>query len=250
MFIPQNMKSFFSVNGMMAILLFTFFFLTASFGQTISPVISEYTANVAKGSFELINPGVLPLNVILEPKSFIVSEAGEITYRPLDKGIQLKLSAMSFRIPPEQTYIVFYEARAEALPAWFVIYANIGGYRKANTGLNVRLDLPHTVYILPRHSVDKTDIQIRSLGYTAKNGQLSFLITNSGPWFGRVLSSELTGKGGTVQGIGFPLFPHSTRIITEPCKANHVPTALRLQLKNFKIEEPVPDAGELQPCVP
>ncbi|HWX54876.1 MAG TPA: hypothetical protein VN176_09840 [Verrucomicrobiae bacterium] len=235
---------------MLASILFAFFTFTASHGQTIRPVISEYTANVAKGSFELVNPGVVPLNVILEPKSFTVTEAGEMTYRTLDKGIQLKLSAMSFHIPPEQTYIVFYEARAEALPAWFVIYANIGGYHKSNTGLNIRLDLPHTVYILPKHSVDKTDIQIRSLGYTGDKGQLSFLITNSGPWFGRVLSSELTGKGGTIQGSGFPLFPHSTRIVTEPCKASQVPTALRLQFKNFKIEEPVTDPGEHQPCVP
>lgn len=235
---------------MVAITLFALSCLTASFGQTIRPVITEYTANVAKGSFELVNPGVIPLNVILEPKSFTVSETGDITYRPLDKGIQLKLSAMSFKIPPEQTYTVFYEARAETLPAWFVIYGNIGGYHKSNTGLNIRLDLPHTVYLLPKHSADKTDIHIRSLGYAADKGQLSFLITNSGPWFGRVLSSELTGKGITIQGSGFPLFPHSSRIVTEPCKANHVPTALRLQFKNFKIEEPVPDPGAYQPCAP
>ena len=250
MFILQSKKSVHAANRIVATILFAFFPLNASYGQTIRPVITEYTANVAKGSFELVNPGVIPLSVILEPKSFTVSEDGDITYRPLDKSIHLKLSAMSFQIPPEQTYIVFYEARAEVLPAWFVIYANMGGYRKTNAGLNIRLDLPHTVYILPKHSVDKTDIQIRALGYAAEKGHLNFLITNSGPWFGRVLSSELTGKGGTIQGSGFPLFPHSTRIVTEPCKANQVPTVLRIHLKNFKMEQPLPDPGEYQPCAP
>jgi len=249
MLLPESKRTVLSANRMITSILFAFFVLTSCPGQTIRPVITEYTASTAKGSFELVNPGVVPLNVILEPKSFTVSETGEITYRTLDKGIRLKLSAMSFQIPPEQTYIVFYEARAEALPTWFVIYANIGGYHKSNTGLNVRLDLPHTVYLLPRHSADKTDIHIRYLGYADK-GQLSFLITNSGPWFGRVLSSELTGKGGTIPGSGFPLFPHSSRMVTEPCKANHVPTAIRLHLKNFQMEEPVPDPGEHQPCVP
>jgi hypothetical protein len=231
-------------------ILFIFFSLAVSRAQTIRPVITEYTAKVAKGSFELINPGVVPLNVILEPKSFTVSEIGDISYRTLDKGIQLKLSAMSFRIPPQQSYIVFYEASAESLPAWFVIYANIGGYRKNNAGMNIRLDLPHTVYILSKHSVDKTDIAIRPLGYSEDKRHLNFLISNTGPWFGRVLSSEVTGKGGATEGSGIPLFPHSTRILSVPCKARQTATGLRLHLKNFKIEEPLTAQGDQQACAP
>jgi hypothetical protein len=247
--ILQSKLSFHAIRRVFISILFTFS-LNAARAQTIRPVISEYTAKVAKGSFELVNPGVVFLNVILEPKSFTVSETGKMSYRPLDKGIQLKLSAMSFQIRPEQTYIVFYEARADSLPAWFVIYANIGGYRKTSAGMNIRLDLPHTVYILPKHSVDKTDIVIRPLGYGEDTGHLNFLITNNGPWFGRVLSSELTGKGGSTQGSGFPVFPHSARILSVPCKAKQTPTALRLHLKNFKIEEPLTDRGDQQVCAP
>jgi len=51
-----------------------------------------------------------PLNVVLEAKSFTVSETGEISYRALDPNIHLKLSTTSFRIQPQQTYYVFYEA--------------------------------------------------------------------------------------------------------------------------------------------
>jgi hypothetical protein len=234
---------------MAAAILFALFFLPLSYAQTIRPVISEYTAKVAKGSIELVNPGLVPLTVIIEPRSFTVSETGDITYRPLDKSIQLKLSAKSFQIPPEQSYFIFYEARAESLPAWFVIYADIGGYRRNSDGMNIRLDLPHTVYILPKQSVEKSEIQISSLGLTADKAHLGFRVTNTGPWFGRALSSELTGKGGTTQGSGFPLFPHSTRILEVPCNGNRAATAVRLRLKKFSIEEPLP-AGESQVCTP
>jgi hypothetical protein len=214
--------------------------------QTIRPVISEYTAKVAKGSIELVNPGLVPLTVIVEPKSFSVSENGDITYRPLDKGIQLKLSAMSFKIPPQQSYFIFYEAKADILPAWFVIYANIGGFRTNQAGMNLRLDLPHTVYILPKHSVERSDLLISSLGLSSTGDHLNFLVTNTGPWFGRALSTETADSHGTTQGGGFPIFPNSRRIVQVPC--NSSVTALRLRLKNFKVESPVLASGPA--CAP
>ena len=65
---------------MAVVILFALFFLPLSHAQTIRPVISEYTAKVAKGSIELVNPGLTPLTVIVEPKSFSVSETGEIAF--------------------------------------------------------------------------------------------------------------------------------------------------------------------------
>ncbi len=71
-------------------------------GQTIQPVLSEYRGQ-ASGRFELTNDSFYALNVVLEPKSFAVSEDGEITYGPLDSDIHVKFSATSFRIPPKQS---------------------------------------------------------------------------------------------------------------------------------------------------
>jgi len=237
-------------NRMAAAILFALFILPHSQAQTIKPVISEYTTKVAKGSFELVNPGLVALNVILDPKSFSVSDKGDVTYRPLDKGIQLKLSAMSFQIPPEQSYFVFYEARADVVPAWFVIYSDIGVAHKNNAGMNVRIDLPHTVYILPKHSVEKSDIVISALGPTADGAHLDFLVTNTGPWFGRVLASEFTAKGGTAQGGGFPLFPHSARIVELPCQGNQAANTLRLRLRNFKMDGPLSEPDGSRACAP
>jgi hypothetical protein len=42
-------------------------------GQTVRPVISEL-GNPAKGRVEYVNDGLTPLNVVLEAKSFTVSE--------------------------------------------------------------------------------------------------------------------------------------------------------------------------------
>lgn len=70
--------------------------------QTVRPVINEL-GDPAKGRVEYVNDSLFPLNVVLEPRSFTVSETGEITYRPLDPDIHLKLSTTSFRIQPQQT---------------------------------------------------------------------------------------------------------------------------------------------------
>jgi P pilus assembly chaperone PapD len=217
--------------------------------QTIRPVLMEYTAKVAKGSVELVNPGVIPLTVIMEPKSFTVAENGDISYRPLDKDIHIKMSATSFQIPPQQSHFVFYEASADALPAWFVLYADIGGYHKTDQGLNIRLDLPHTVYILPKHSVSKSDLVIKQLALSPDKTKLRFEVANTGPLFGRVLAAQLTGKE-DVQGSGFPVFPNSKRIIEVPCMGDQTKASLRLRLKNFTIEQPLHDPSGAAGCAP
>src|SRR5579859_2822402 len=129
--------------------------------QTVRPVINELVGNPVKGRVEYVNDSLTPLNVVLEAKSFSVAESGEIDYRPLDPNIHLKLSATSFRIQPKQTYYVFYEASAPPSPAWFVIYASFSGFPfRTAQGMNVRLQLPHTVYLLPKQRTEKADVRV------------------------------------------------------------------------------------------
>src|ERR1700675_4831535 len=90
------------------------------FAQTVRPVIVQYSG-AARGKFELVNNGLQPMSVVLQPMSFTITEGGDGVYGPLASSIHLKLSATSFRIPPQQSRFVFYEARADNLPAWFVI---------------------------------------------------------------------------------------------------------------------------------
>ena len=76
-----------------------------------------------------------------------VEPSGDLIEEPLDTTrIQVKISAMSFRIPPRETYTVFYEATAKSFPSWFLISSTLTGAR-TQTGLNVRIELPHVVYM-------------------------------------------------------------------------------------------------------
>lgn len=209
--------------------------------QTVSPVISEL-GNPAKGRVEYVNDGLTPLNVVLEARSFTVSETGEVTYRPLDPNIHLKLSTTSFRIQPKQTYYVFYEANAPASPAWFVIYASFSGFPfRTAQGMNVRLQLPHTVYLLPKQKVEKADVRVVRAELDAAGDKVLIEVENTGDNFGRVMQTQLENGKKKEEAPGFPIFPHSKRILEVPLESkaerDTPPTDVSLQFENFKIEE-------------
>jgi hypothetical protein len=209
-------------------------------GQTVRPVISEL-GNPAKGRVEYVNDGVTPLNVVLEAKSFTVSEQGEINYRPLDPDIHLKLSATSFRIQPKQTFYVFYEASAAPDPTWFVIYASFSGFPfRTAQGMNVRLQLPHTVYLLPKQKTEKADIRVVRAELDEAHNKVLLEVENTGRNFGRVLQTQLANGRKKQDAPGFPLFPHSRRILELPldskAERDSIPTELSLQFDDFKVE--------------
>ena len=210
--------------------------------QTVRPLINELS-NPAKGRVEYVNDSLMPLNVVLEPKSFTVSETGEITYRPLDANVHLKLSTTSFRIQPQQTYYVFYEASSPQSPAWFVIYAAFSGFPfRTAQGMNVRLELPHTVYLLPKQSVEKPEVHVGRAELSAADNKVLLEVDNTGNNFGRVLETQLVySKKKQQEAPGFPIFPHSKRILEVPleekAEGENVPIEVTLQFQNFKVEE-------------
>ena len=209
--------------------------------QTVRPVISEL-GNPGKGRIEYVNDSLTPLNIVLEAKSFTVTEQGEINYRPLDPDVHLKLSATSFRVQPKQTFYVFYEASAPAHPTWFVIYASFSGFPfRTAQGMNVRLQLPHTVYLLPRQRTGKADVRVLRAEFDTSTNKVLLEVENTGDNFGRVLQTQLSSGRKKQDAPGFPIFPHSKRILEVPLDArtdrDSIPTDLSLQFENFKIEE-------------
>ena len=212
----------------------------ASLAQTVRPVINEL-GNPAKGRVEYVNDSLTPLNVVLEPKSFTVAETGEISYRPLDPSIHLKLSTTSFRIQPQQTYYVFYEATSPQSPAWFVLYAAFSGFPfRTAQGMNVRLELPHTVYLLSKKSVEKLDVHIARAELNREENKVRLEVENTSDNFGRVLETQLVYSKKKQEAPGFPIFPHSKRIMEIPLDAKaegeNVPVDFTLRFQNFKIE--------------
>jgi hypothetical protein len=209
---------------------------SAASAQAVRPAVVEYTGQ-GRGKFELVNETLFPMTVVLEPRGFRVDEAGTLTDEPFDSAnVEVKLSAMSFRIPPMGTYTVFYEARARRLPAWFQVLSSMTGAR-TSTGLNVRLELPHVVYLLQKEPLAQEQVTVRGFSFDSAGRKAIIELSNTSASLGRVLGSELSANGRHATPFGgFPLFPQSTRRVEVPWDATESPDRVRLRFSHFAVE--------------
>ena len=203
--------------------------------QSVSPPIAEYQEK-ARSSFQLHNGSLFPLTVVLEVRGFKVTEAGEVEDVPLDTSrVHVSLSAMSFRMPPKSSYRVFYEAAGDTLPAWFNILSAMSGARTDN-GLNVRLLLPHVVYLNQKQHLKKQEVAIRAFELTA-SGKARIQLENVGPNLGRVLQLNVSdGKATSEPTGGFPLFPRSRRWTEVPWTGEAPPNHISVHFARFSID--------------
>jgi hypothetical protein len=215
--------------------------------QTVRPLIDENIVQErdkrAKGKIEYINDTLEPLTVTLDTQSFTVSDNGAISYRPLDSSIHIKFSASSFRILPKQNYLVFYEATADSIPNWFVVYATFAGYKETTAeGLKIHLLLPHTIYLLPKQEVKKDELVIKTAKYDPDAKVVTVRVENTGPAFCRVLEAKITSSQDESGSNGFPVFPHSEREVQIPWSGSQGPKKLLLQLQPFHLEQSIESA--------
>lgn len=204
--------------------------------QTISPVIQEYPQK-ADNRFQVYNDADVPLTVMLEPFSFSVDSNGTATFRKLDPGIHLQLSATSFRVQPKQTFYVFYKATAEILPSWFCIYATFTGATTSN-GLKLAFKLPHTVYLLGKNPLDRSQLQWVRAETTVEGDKRRIIaeVENLGSGFGRVRQIDVTNALGKQAFPGFPLFPGQKRVIELDWQGPGTPQSIVLSFDRFKTE--------------
>lgn len=210
---------------------------TPTRAQTVRPAVVEYPVQ-GRGKFDLVNESVFPLTVVLEPRGFKVEESGTLVDLPFDSSnVELKLSAMSFRIPPLGTYTVYYEAKAKELPAWFMVLSSMTGAR-TSAGLNVRVELPHVVYLLQKEPLHKANVAIRGFAFDSVAHKAILELENTSAALGRVVGSELSaeGKRGAPFG-GFPLFPQSRRRVEVPWDGAEAPDRVVLRFADFSVEE-------------
>jgi len=214
--------------------------------QTIHPVVIELPADRrhrAQGRFEIVNDGLTPLIAVLEPRSFDVSEDGEPGYRPLDPGVHLRLSAQSFRIPPQQSRTVFYDVTVDSLPSWFVIPCTLSGLPK-RSGLDIRVELPHTVYVLGPAAPRRADIALRSAAWRQTERDVELMLENQGPSVARARSVELIGSGHREIAGSFPLLPHGRRRLRIPWSAEAGPERVVVRFDRFTIDQPFAEAAQ------
>jgi hypothetical protein len=210
----------------------------------VRPIIDENVVKdpgkKASGRIEYINDTLQTMNVVLESRSFTVSDTGDNSYQPLDSRIHVRFSASSFKIPPKQNYFVFYQAWADALPSWFVVYATFSGYaERTREGLHLNVLLPHVIYLLPKQGIRKDELVVKIAEYRPKDKKVIVRVENTGPSFGRVRQADVTSAKGKATSNGFPVFPHREREIEIPWEADDSPAKLVLHLEHFQLEHAV-----------
>ncbi|MFL5547107.1 MAG: hypothetical protein ACJ8AQ_06075 [Gemmatimonadales bacterium] len=204
--------------------------------QSVSPPIAEYQER-ARSSFQLKNASIFPITVVLEVRGFRNSEAGDVIDVPLDTSrIHVKLSEMSFRLPPKGSRTVFYEAVSDSLPAWFTILSAMTGARTEN-GLNVRILLPHVVYLNQKQPLRKEEVAIRRFEQDPGTKKVRVQLENLGPHLGRVYQLAVSNHDKVGQpGGGFPLMPHSRRWAELEWDGPVQPTRLSIRFSRFTID--------------
>ncbi|HSQ59173.1 MAG TPA: hypothetical protein VLT84_01860 [Acidobacteriota bacterium] len=204
--------------------------------QTVRPVIVEYEGKKVHGKFELANDQLLPVNVILEAKSFDVTEEGDPLYRPLDASLRVKLSEMSLRIPARQSRTIFFEARADSVPAWFTIYATFAGMPRRE-GVEIEIELPHTVYMLPKQPLRKDDVRVETAVWDSAAHRVEVRLRNTSGRLGRVVEAEASARKERRRHGSFPLLPGATRRFLIPWDAADAPSRLRIEFQRFSLED-------------
>ena len=203
--------------------------------QTVSPPVAEYQER-ARSSFQLINGSIFPLAVVLDVKGFDISEHGDVIEAPIDTSrLRVKLSATSFRIPPRSTYTVFYEATGDTLPAWFQIMAALSGAR-TDTGLNIRILLPHVVYLNQKTPLRRESVAIRRFEVDPAGNKARVLLENTGPDLGRVLEATFDSPAGDSRSGGFPLLPGHKRWVELDWQRPAPPTRVVLRTAKFTLD--------------
>jgi len=206
-----------------------------SHAQSLAPILAEYRGKSA-GRFVVTNAWDQPMNVVLEPVSFQVDDEGRASYGALDPSVRVRLSITSFRIPPKQTYTVFYEATADHRPAWFTVYATLTGPRPTG-GMQLAYRLPHTVYLLPRGGAERDSIRFTTAMLDSSQ-HLEGVLESHGA-FARV-QRVVTWKGrGRREFPGFPVFPGQKRRFRLETGEEGPPDRVVVEFERFRLERAV-----------
>ena len=206
--------------------------------QTVEPVIAEYT-NSASGSFVVRNSSRVPMAVVLEPKSFTISEKGEGRFRSLDPAIHLELSATSLRLDPLESATVFYRASADQVPAWLCIYASFAQVNRPD-GMSVRVMLPHTIYLYGKQPLERSDVQVEAVSYDLQHRRVHVTLRNDGAAAARAESMEVSGHSGHQECAGFPLLPGSSREVEVDWTEPGMPRLVTVAFPRFTLRLALP----------
>jgi hypothetical protein len=209
--------------------------------QTVSPIITEYNGK-GEGTITLANNTLSPLVVTIEAQSFSINPDGRAIYRPLDPSIHVSLSTTSVRLEPKQQYFVFYKTHADSLPAWFTVFATFSQPQRS-PGLNVRIMLPHTVYLYQKQALRKTDVRTGQAVYVPAKKVVECEIENVSTAYGRMREGHIQQGRESAMFSGFPLLPSNPRSLEIPWTGKDTPEFIFFHFDHFDIKLPVTTAS-------
>src|SRR5262249_54034902 len=109
---------------------------------------------------------------------------------------------------------------------------------RTEQGMNIRLELPHTVYLLPKGGLNKSDVVVQKMDFKPAEKKLIVEVYNNGNTFGRVQETVINFGKKKQEAPGFPRFPHRKRIMEISLDQTEIPpSSVVLQFKDFKVEE-------------
>lgn len=207
--------------------------------QLVTTPVAEHEGR-AISSFGVMNNGLAPLTTVFEAFSFMVDTLGNVVYQPFDSAnVRLKLSSSSVRLPPRATFNVSYEAAARTLPAWFVVTSTFS--RPRVQGLNVKMQLPHVVYLLQKQPLARGDVVVHAFVYDSAAKRVRIKIENTSDRLGRMGRGTLRAGDAEEAVPPFPLFPHFWRWVEVRWPHDRAPERGELRFADFvlKLEHPV-----------
>jgi hypothetical protein len=215
--------------------------LTAKAGaQSVDPPIAVLDGAHVRGSIVINNPTIFPFSYVLEPKQFTVACGGDVAFAELDTArIHLRLSSMSGRLAAKQRATIFYEVTADSVPSWFAIVVGFYG-SKPEQGLNVKMEIPHIVYLMQRDKVRADELAITSAVFEPLDKRLRIRVENHSSKLTRI--SELVGIAGNGKEYSIdacPLFPNTTREFVFAWPDASLPVKVIARFAGFSIERPV-----------
>lgn len=208
---------------------------SAAIAQSIDPPLAIYEGR-ARSSVTIENPTLFPLAYVIELRQFTVACNGDLTFMPLDSSkIHVRLSSMSGRLGAKQKTRVFYEASADSVPAWFSIVVAFMPARAA-AGLSIRLELPHTVYLMQRARVLADDVTVSTPVYDSVTKTVRVHVENHSSRLTRIVDLSLVSVAGRAHSVeACPLFPRSARDFEFPWGEVTRPARTVVRFPDFEI---------------
>ena len=224
--------------------------------QSVNPPIAIFDGGSlrARGSFIIDNPTLYPITWIVEPKQFAVACAGDILFAPLDTArLTARLSAMSGRLGARQRTTVFYDVQSDSVPAWLAFVVALASGRP-EPGLNIRLEIPHVVYLMQKEHAVASDVSIAKAEYDSSTKRLGVQVVNNSPKLTRI--TELVGvtaRGREHALDACPLFPGATREFDLAWPDPDPPVRVLVRMQGFTLQQVVTvrsrdEARGKEPC--